>query len=174
MPLGGSVKPDRFREILTDLDNTASDLWRASSLGPNDALGAQVWFNLGLLAEKRGDDEGAKASFARSIMLRPSGLAKKKLAARPLCGAVVARNVPSEENYRVVRAKNWIDAYQKLYGEGRDAKAGDPPQTNEQARRLDDSKSKTCSSTLAQPRNSYASRVLVAQAPRRSRSMAMS
>jgi len=61
----------------------------------------------------------------------PDALTKEELV---LCRASLVRNPPSEDDWRVVRAKNWIDAYQTLYGDGRDTKVGDPPQTNEQAR----------------------------------------
>jgi len=80
-----------------------------------------------LACKHKENTNGAPAASASA----PDGLAKDELV---LCGASRVRNPPSEDDWRVVRAKNWIDAYQTLYGDGRDTKVGDPPQTNEQAR----------------------------------------
>ncbi|CAN92332.1 hypothetical protein sce2173 [Sorangium cellulosum So ce56] len=61
-----------------DLDAAAADLQRAEQLGPDDKLAAQIWYNLGLLDELRGQAELVRAAFARSFLLSPTAAARTK------------------------------------------------------------------------------------------------
>ena len=127
-----------YAELLAEqLEPAAADLTRARDLGPDRRLTAQIWFNLGLLAEKRSDDAAARDAFARSALLVPTGAAKGKLAARATCGAVVERRADTDKpdllQPRLLLAQSWLDAYQQLYS-GNDPKAEPEPEDEASAK----------------------------------------
>ncbi len=67
------------------LPEAARDLEDALPRTPDDTLKAAIYYNLGLVAEKRGDAEAAGRSFARSNVLRPSKSAAEKLHSKTVC-----------------------------------------------------------------------------------------
>jgi tetratricopeptide (TPR) repeat protein len=73
------------------LDDAAESFADAIALDPNADIESQIEFNVGLLNDKRGDTERARAAYARADALHPSSAAKAKLAGRSRCGASVVR-----------------------------------------------------------------------------------
>ncbi len=91
------------------LDEARRDLRDAEARTKDPKLLAQIHYNHGLVAEKLGKAEEAKASFARSNTLRPSKAAAAKLGSGPSCGAVV--EVGSSKS---AVAKDWLSLYEAL------------------------------------------------------------
>ncbi len=75
------------RLLANKLDAAEQDLERALSAGVEPKLASQAFFNLGLVREKKGEDEPSRAAFAIADALSPSGAAKAKLAGRSACTA---------------------------------------------------------------------------------------
>jgi len=68
-----------------DLENADRDLWFAAGSAGDAAAHASIWYNLGLLADERGQPERARVAFARSLALRDTPQARKKLGTRSPC-----------------------------------------------------------------------------------------
>jgi len=67
------------RLLAGDLDDAQADFERALALNKDQAYQSAIWFNLGLLAEKRNDDLAAVLAFSRAHELKPSAAVEKKL-----------------------------------------------------------------------------------------------
>jgi Flp pilus assembly protein TadD len=79
---------ERYDDAFKDLDHARAHV-------ADRALQGQIWFNLGLIAEKRGRDVEARNAFAFSLEAHPSSAASKKLAGKSTCPAsVVAIDAP--------------------------------------------------------------------------------
>lgn len=77
-----------------DLAAATTDLERALEMNPSREIKGAVHFNLGLVAEKRGDQDEATRHFQLSNHIRPSKAAAKKLAhSAPVCAADIADEV---------------------------------------------------------------------------------
>ncbi|WP_437835604.1 tetratricopeptide repeat protein [Sorangium sp. So ce1153] len=122
-----------------DLDAAAADLQRAEQLGPDDKLAAQIWYNLGLLDELRGEAELARAAFARSFLLSPTAAARAKAGPGMPCGVLVERReAPSRDDFlapRLVVARGWLDAYEQLYRDNDPKVEQKEPATEAEAQR---------------------------------------
>ncbi len=86
-----------------------ADLRAAEGSTKDAKLLGQIHYNHGLVAEKLGRAEEAKASFARSQTLNPSKAAAAKLGAAPACGAVIALG-----GAQTFVAKDWLAVYETL------------------------------------------------------------
>jgi tetratricopeptide (TPR) repeat protein len=73
------------------LDDASQSLDEALDHGPSAELQAQIDFNVGLIEEKRGNTELARAAFARANATHPSSASKAKLAGQSQCPASVVR-----------------------------------------------------------------------------------
>jgi len=62
-----------------ELDAARDDFERALDLNTDKPFQAAIWYNLGLLAEKKKDDMAAVLAFARAHELKPSSAVEKKL-----------------------------------------------------------------------------------------------
>lgn len=82
------------RLLAKDLARATADLDRALEGTSDPALLGPIHFNLGLVAEERGDADGARVAFARSNAIRPTKAARAKLEGRSACVAVVDRSRP--------------------------------------------------------------------------------
>lgn len=78
------------------LDAAEADLRKALAAPGTAKIEAAIEFNLGLVAEKRGDLEAAKQRFAVANLLRPSKAAADKLAGAPSCPAEIVYEDDSE------------------------------------------------------------------------------
>lgn len=67
------------------LEKAEEDFQGALGRGVDGKLAGQVFFNIGLLREKKNEMEGARAAFAISNALSPTAAAKVKLAGRSTC-----------------------------------------------------------------------------------------
>jgi hypothetical protein len=84
------------------------DLWAARGRTTDETLGSQIWWNLGLLAEKEKDDSTAHDAFAHAYALRPTSAAKAKLGDAGTCPATVdAEHAPLV--HHVSWAPEWED-----------------------------------------------------------------
>jgi hypothetical protein len=70
-----------------DLDAASEDLEAARALGALPEVEAQIWFNLGLVREKKGEAEAARAAFANADAILPSAAAAAKLVGKSRCTA---------------------------------------------------------------------------------------
>jgi len=84
------------RLLAGELDAAEADLRKASAAPGTAKIESAIEFNLGLLAEKRGDNEGARRRFAVANTLRPSKAAADKLAGAATCPAEVVYEDGSE------------------------------------------------------------------------------
>lgn len=84
------------RLLAGELDAAEADLRKASAAPGTAKIESAIEFNLGLVAEKRGDLEGARKRFAIANMLRPSKAAADKLAGGSGCPAVITYEDSSE------------------------------------------------------------------------------
>lgn len=104
------------RLLAGDLEMAEEDLAAALAATSDPKLRAAIHFNLGLLAEKRGETGAAEASFRISQRLRPSKAAAAKL--RDRCVAV------DRQQIEAIAFAGWLPLGQHL-----DAFAVDPPAT---------------------------------------------
>lgn len=117
------------RLLAGKLDEAEADLRKALAAPGTKKLEGAIAFNLGLVAEKRGDAEVAKAQFALSDALNPSKAAKDKLAGEPACAAEVLYNSPESNVYA-----DWKEVWKALADEGLFDTAA-PPADEEAAKR---------------------------------------
>lgn len=114
-----------------DLDAADADLSRAGELTNDPSLLAQVWFNHGLLDEKRGAHENALVDFWVSNRLKPSAPAQQKIAGKKVCPA---RSVapPSTVPKTIVDGPDWLGFANAAATERDDVEAR--PKSDEEAR----------------------------------------
>lgn len=114
-PADARTRAERgYARLLGDeLDEAAQDFERALAGGVDAKLGGQVFYNVGLLREKRKQPESARAAFAISNALAPSAAAKAKLGAKSSCTADVDELPIFGEDLRAV---NDFDALAKAIG----------------------------------------------------------
>ncbi len=96
----------------TDLDAAVRDLDTAASGTKDQKLLSTIWFNRGLIHEKRGDATNATASFAIANLMRPTKAAAAKLAGKPACPVEVQRAFVVDE-FPPLQAASWA-ALEKL------------------------------------------------------------
>lgn len=96
-----------------DLEGAEADLRKALAAPGTKKLEGAIAFNLGLVAEKRGDAELAKTQFALSNALNPSKAAQDKLAGAPGCAAGVDYDSPESKLYA-----DWKEVWAALADDG--------------------------------------------------------
>lgn len=101
------------RLLAGKLDEAEADLRKALAAPGTKKLEGAIAFNLGLVAEKRGDADVAKAQFALSNALNPSKAAQDKLAGAGACPAEVRYNSPESNLYA-----DWKEVWKALADEG--------------------------------------------------------
>lgn len=102
------------RLLANDLDGAAGDFQRAQAVERDATLDAQIWFNLGLVREKRGDTDGARRAFERSNVLHPTKAARAKMGATSACQAQITERAPMDEGQwspMVARVASWNELY---------------------------------------------------------------
>jgi len=94
-----------------NLDYAESDFQQADGRTQDPNLAAQIFFNEGLLAERKGDLENAKVSYARSEQLHATAAAKKKIAAlhATSCTAAFVSLAQDLKHYA-----SWVDFWNTL------------------------------------------------------------
>lgn len=75
-----------------DLDGAAKDFDAAQRFERDRKLDAQIWFNIGVLRQKKNDPEGARQAFTRSNKLSPTKAAQAKLGAVDACSAQITEH----------------------------------------------------------------------------------
>jgi hypothetical protein len=91
-PTEGRAYAERgYARLLSgDTENASSDFDKAAGLTNDRRLLGQIWFNRGLVDEKRGWSDNALADFAVSNRLNSTSAARKKLGDKDPCLAVVS------------------------------------------------------------------------------------
>lgn len=97
----------------TDLDAASRDLDAAASGTKDQKLLSTIWFNRGLLHEKRGDATNATASFAIANLMRPTKAAASRLAGKQACPLEVLRTFSVDE-YPPLKAADWGAVHELL------------------------------------------------------------
>lgn len=90
--------------LAKDLPAAEQDLEAARDVGPPPRLAAQIWFNLGLVREQRGDADGALSAFATSEQLSHSSVVTAKIDGRSTCTAEVATHEAASD---LAPASSW-------------------------------------------------------------------
>jgi tetratricopeptide (TPR) repeat protein len=97
------------RLLAKDWDGAEKDLQLAQKHAGDRALQGQIWYNLGLTREGRGDVTGAKHAFAASDLLNPTAAAKKKLAGAAVCSVEL-----DESASKATSHDGWLALYKSL------------------------------------------------------------
>jgi hypothetical protein len=92
------------RLLADDLDGAAKDFAAAQGHSSDKKLEAQIWYNAGLVAERRSNSEEARAAFARSFALNPTAAANGKLDGKSRCIVGTDRSLTAPKNYPNWRA----------------------------------------------------------------------
>ncbi len=91
----------------TDLDGASRDLDRAAGGTKDTKLLSSIWFNRGLIDEKRGNEINATAAFVVANALRPTAAAKAKLAGKSTCPVSVGHEVDLMD-HKPIEGADWI------------------------------------------------------------------
>jgi tetratricopeptide (TPR) repeat protein len=100
-----------YARLLEGSDLTAAlrDLDLAASGTKDLKLQSQIWFNRGLIEEKRGNEVNATAAFVIANQLRPTAAAKAKIAGKATCPVSVVDGLElGDEPHKTVDAANWL------------------------------------------------------------------
>lgn len=95
------------RLVAGNIEEAATDLATASNLTQDPLLLAQIWFNRGLVDEKRPEPGNAVFDFFIANRLHPSAAARKKLAGKEVCNARSTSVVPIEGD-AAIHAGGWL------------------------------------------------------------------
>jgi hypothetical protein len=88
--------------LSNDMKGARTDLEAARALGASPKTMAAIWFNLGLVRERQGDTEGARAAFANSESISHSKAAEDEIAGLSSCTADIT---PGGDDLQ--KAANW-------------------------------------------------------------------
>jgi Tetratricopeptide repeat len=88
-----------------DVNGAETDLEAARDLGSTPKVMASIWFNLGLVRERRADAEGARSAFATSQEISPTKAAAAKLVGLSTCAAEITATADDLQ-----KAANWSEA----------------------------------------------------------------
>lgn len=114
-----------------DLDAASSDLDDAAGRTKDAKILAQVWFNRGLVAEKRDEGDNALVAFYVANKLHSSAAARKKLEGKKVCPVIVSHKLDLE-THATVTGKDWLELAKAMDGVTRDD--FQPPTTVKEAR----------------------------------------
>lgn len=135
------------RLLAGELEVAEADLRRALAAPGTRKLESAIAFNLGLVAEQRGDAELARAQFGLANTLHPSKASQAKLSGGTGCPIEVRRAEPTAKLYA-----DWKAVWQVMYDEGfleDEAK----PASEAEARRLVCTSDPLTDATAADPRH---------------------
>jgi hypothetical protein len=90
--------------LSNDMKGARTDLEAARDLGASPKTMAAIWFNLGLLREREGDAERARAAFANSESISHSKAAEDKIAGLSSCTADIGAGTSDLQ-----KAANWLE-----------------------------------------------------------------
>lgn len=107
--------------LADDLSGAEADLRKALAAPGTKKLESAVAFNLGLVAEKRGDAELARAQFSLANTLHASKAAQEKLAGGAACPATIEYDRPESQLYA-----SWMEVWKYLAEGGLFDKAAAP------------------------------------------------
>lgn len=111
-----------------DLAAATRDFDQAASSTKDKKLLSEIWFNRGLLEEKRGNDTNAVAAFVIANTLRPTDAARKKIEGKTACPVTVSDTLEVADAPAVAGA-DWLALAKALPG----AADVDPLKTKEDA-----------------------------------------
>jgi hypothetical protein len=119
--------------LAKDYDSAEKDLLAAREKTPKPKLEGQIWYNLGLVEEGRGNLEDAQLAFAKANLLNPSKAAANKLSGKSVCTAKIERAPVEGQVYT-----DWLSAFQDLTKEmDKDSlRLEEIPTTNELAKAI--------------------------------------
>ena len=95
--------------LSNDLDGAEKDFRAAEGRQSDKKLEAQIYFNLGLVAEGKGQEEAARLAFARSFALNPLVASRDKLSGKSSCVVGVDRTPKTPRHFAT-----WVAAWQAL------------------------------------------------------------
>lgn len=101
------------RLLAGDLGAAEADLRRALAAPGTRKLESAIVFNLGLVAEKRGDMTLARTQFSRANALHPGKAIQDKLAGGTACPYEVRYAIPESTVYT-----NWLEVWKKMVEDG--------------------------------------------------------
>jgi hypothetical protein len=90
--------------LSSDMTGAQTDLEAARDLGGSPKTMAAIWFNLGLVRERKADAEGARSAFATSQSISPSKAAEEKIAGLSACTAEITQGGDDLQ-----KASNWLE-----------------------------------------------------------------
>jgi Tetratricopeptide repeat len=99
-----------FAYLLSGALPGASEAFEAAAQSTKDPkLLSQIWFNRGLLDDKRNEPENAAVDYYIANRLSPSAAAKKKLAGKKVCPIHVEQNVALEyPDAKPIEGADWL------------------------------------------------------------------
>ena len=109
------------RLLAGELDAAEADLRTALAHPGTKKLESAIAFNLGLVAEKRGDQAAARTQFARANALHPGKAAQDKLAGGTACPAEITHASPESSVHL-----DWKELWTRLADDGLFDKAAPP------------------------------------------------
>ena len=118
-----------YAELLEKNFHSAERDLAEASATTDAKLGAQIWFNLGLVDEGLQQDDDALVDFWFANKLQPSRAAQAKLAGRSVCPVRA-----SHDRSAAVHGKSWLDVAQRLYQDGNEAVRDAAPTTEAAAK----------------------------------------
>jgi tetratricopeptide (TPR) repeat protein len=103
------------------LDEAEANLDRAAKSASDARLLSSIWFNRGLVAEKRPDDESALVDFFLANRFSPSAAARAKIGGRKVCPVLISRSdasPPRLSDEPWVEADDWLGLWRAIKHEG--------------------------------------------------------
>lgn len=115
--------------LLKKVPQALEDFWSAAGESAQKEIRAQIWYNLGLVFEHRGDTEMSRAAFAVSLALAPSAPARTKLGGRSTCQSSIKFGPTSEDVPHAGTSRGWLGVHERLGIDGQ-------PSTEAEAKNL--------------------------------------
>ncbi|MDX2090519.1 MAG: tetratricopeptide repeat protein [Kofleriaceae bacterium] len=98
------------RLLSGDLDGASRDLDDSATRTKDRKLLSSIWYNRGLVDEKRGKQDGALVAFYMANALRPTDAAKKKIEGKTVCPVTIERPYEREGEFsKAWEATDWQD-----------------------------------------------------------------
>ena len=91
-----------------DLAVASADLDQAAKGTKDPKLLSQIWFNRGLIEEKRGNELNATAAFVVANSLRPTAAAKAKIAGKAECPVIVTHDEREVYEHKPIDGADWV------------------------------------------------------------------
>ena len=91
-----------------DLAAASKDLDQAARGTKDPKLLSSIWFNRGLIEEKRGNELNATAAFVVANALRPTAVAKAKIAGKAECPVIVSHDEHEVWEHKPIDGADWV------------------------------------------------------------------